>query len=121
MRYPDQFFYDLYGKNIKYTMTIFMFIVAMILAYIFYEASKYEDFLKSELHEIKIFKIYNHRGVAYMNNEYSIQGTCTDSICMYVKLTHGAILRKSEHPDTIIIIDQKGEIFKFNVNEDDGW
>ena len=40
---------------------------------------------------------------------------------MYVKLTPGAILRKSEHQDTIIIIDQKGEIFKFNVNDDDGW
>ena len=121
MKYPEQFFYDLYGKNIKYTMTIFMAIVAMILAYLFYESSKYEDFIKSEMHEIKIFKVYNQRGVAYMNNEYFIQGTCTDSICMYEKLTQGAILRKSEHQDTIIIIDQKGEIFKFNVNKDDGW
>lgn len=121
MKYPEQFFYDLYGKNIKYTMTIFMFIVAMILAYLFYESSKYEDFLKSKINEIIIFKAYYHRGGIFINKKYYIEETCDGKVCMYDKLIKGSILRKTNNKDSVAVIDKNGESYKFNVNKQDGW
>lgn len=122
MRFPWQFFYDLYGKNIKYTMTFFMLIVVMNLAYLFYLALTHEDFLRSEIKEVKIEYKFNNRGMIYFNGKYTIMGmTNKDTISMHDVLIPGSILLKTSKNDSVVVLDAAGKAHSFILNDDDIW
>lgn len=122
MKYPDQFFYDLYGKNIKYTMSFFAFIVFGIFGYIVYEGLKYENFETADIKEIKVVRVFNHRGVLFLNEKYNIIGGYNrDTVSMDDILVPGAFLLKTENKDSIVIIDINGQVHSFILNDDGYW
>lgn len=122
MKYPEQFFYDLYGKNIKYTMTVFALIVLGAWGCFVYIHLKHEDFLESNVREIEVVSVFNQRGVIFLNQSYKLLGTTNnDSVSMDDILVPGATLKKTEKLDSIVIIDINGKVHSFNLNDKSYW
>jgi len=122
MKYPEQFFYDLYGENIKYTMSFFALIVFGILGYIVYIDSKHDNFLKSDIEEVKVVSVFNHRGVIFFNDRFKIfGGSNIDKIKMYKILIPGATLIKTENKDSIVILGIDGQSYYFDISDKKYW
>jgi len=118
MKYPEQFFYDLYGKNITYTMSVFALIVLGAWGCFVYIHLKHEDFLESNVREIEVVSVFNQRGVIFLNQSYKLLGTTNnDKVSMDDILVSGAILKKTEKLDSIVIIDIDGKVHSFNLND----